>query len=73
VSENLGLEAELADGLAVEARLLTGSGRGEFDVVDAEIIQSLGNADLGFGVKEGVGELLALAESGLDNLELADV
>jgi hypothetical protein len=63
VSENLGLESEVADGLAVETRLLTGSGRGKFDVVDAEIVQSLGDANLGLGVEEGVGELLALAES----------
>ncbi len=33
------LQAELADGLAVLARLLRGSGRGELDVVDAEGIE----------------------------------
>ena len=60
--EDFGLQAELADGLAVETRLLTGSRRGELDVVDAEIVQSLGDANLGLGVEEGVGELLALAE-----------
>jgi hypothetical protein len=73
VSENLGLEAELADLLAVEARLLTGGGRGELDVVDAKVIEGLGNLDLSSGVEEGVGELLALAEGGLDNLELGDI
>ena len=71
MSEDLGLETEVADGLAVEAGLLTGSGRGEFDVVDAEVVQGLGDANLGLGVEEGVGELLALAEGGLDDLKLA--
>jgi len=62
VSENLSLETESTDGLAVQARLLTGSGRCELDVVDAEIVKGLGDSDLGLGVEEGVGELLALAE-----------
>jgi len=73
VGEDLGLEAEVADGLAVEARLLAGGGRGELDVVDAEGIEGLGDLDLGLGVEEGVGELLALTEGGLDDLELGDV
>lgn len=73
VCEDLGLEAEVADGLAVEARLLTGGGRGELDVVDTEFVECLGDLDLGGGVEEGVGELLALTESGLDNLELGDI
>ena len=73
MSEDLGLESEVADGLAVEAGLLTGSGGSEFDVVDAEVVQSLGDANLGLGVEEGVGELLALAESGLNDLKLGDV
>ena len=33
------LEAELADGLAVSARLLRSSGRGQFDVIDAKGIE----------------------------------
>ena len=65
VSEDLGLETEVADGLAVEAGLLTRSGRGELDVVNAEIVQSLGDSDLGLSVEEGVGELLALTECAL--------
>jgi hypothetical protein len=73
VSEDLGLEAELADLLAVEAGLLAGGRRGELDVVDAKVVEGLGNLDLGSGVEEGVGELLALAEGGLDDLELGDI
>jgi len=73
VGEDLSLEAELADLLAVEARLLTGGGRGELDVVDTEFVEGLGNLDLSCGVEEGVGELLALAEGGLDDLELGDI
>ena len=66
VGQDFGLETELADGLAVLSRLLGSGRRCEFDVVDAEVIQSLGNLDLGFGVEKGVGKLLALAKGGLD-------
>lgn len=61
-----GLETELADGLAVLSRLLGSGRRCEFDVIDAKVIQSLGNLDFGFGIEEGVGELLALAKGGLN-------
>lgn len=73
MSEDLSLEAEVADGLAVETRLLTGSGRGELDVVNAELVEGLGDSDFGLSVEEGVGELLAFTEGRLDDLELADV
>lgn len=33
------LEAELADGLAIQPRLLRGSGRGQLDVIDAKIVK----------------------------------
>src|SRR3569833_616674 len=66
MSQDLGLEAELADSLAVLSRLLRGGGGRELDVVDTEIIESLGDLDLGLGIEEGVGKLLALAERGLD-------
>jgi hypothetical protein len=46
--------------------LLRGGGRSELDVVDAEVVESLGNLDLGLGIEEGVRELLALTEGGLD-------
>lgn len=64
--EDLGLEAELADGLAVLSRLLRGSRRSQLDVVDAEVVEGLGDLDLGVDVEEGVRELLALTEGRLD-------
>lgn len=66
VGKDLSLEAELADGLAILSRLLRGSGGGKLDVVNAEVVESLGNLDLGLGIEEGVCELLALTEGGLD-------
>jgi len=73
VSQDLGLEAELADGLAIPPRLLRGSGRGQLDVIDAKVVKGLGNLDLGLGVEVGVGELLTLTKSRLDNLEAGDI
>lgn len=60
VGKNFGLEAELADGFAVRARLLRCSGRCELDVLDTECIKSLGDGDFCFGVEESVGKLLTL-------------
>lgn len=79
VGEDLGLEAELANGLAVcterdgertrpmggevlrtRARLLRCRGARELDVLYTEGIEGLGDGDFGLGVKERVGELLAL-------------
>lgn len=60
VSEDLGLEAELANCLAVGARLLRRDGRCKLDVFDTERIERLGDRDLGLGVEERVRELLAL-------------
>ncbi len=59
VGEDLGLQAELADGLAVEPRLLRGRGGRELDVLDTESIQRLRDGDLGLGVEEGVRKLFA--------------
>lgn len=42
-------------------------------VVNTEIIESPGNLDLLLGVKEGVGELLTLTQSALDDLEAGDI
>ena len=58
VGEDLGLETELADSLAVRTRLFAGGRRRELDVLDTERIKSFGDGDLGLGVKESVGELL---------------
>ena len=40
--------------------LLRRGGARELDVLDAERIERLGDGNLGLGVEEGVGELLAL-------------
>jgi hypothetical protein len=64
VCQDLGLQAELADGFAVPARLLGRGRRSQLNVVDAEFIEGLGNLDLGLGVEVGVGELLALCSGG---------
>jgi len=60
VGKDFGLQAELADCLAVEPRLLGGGGGREFDVFDAEGIEGLGDSDLGLGVEESICELLTL-------------
>jgi hypothetical protein len=45
VCEDLGLlEAELADGLAVRARLGGGGGRGELDVFDSKVVEPVRRA-----------------------------
>ena len=60
VGQDLGTQAELADGLAVGPGLLAGGRGGELDVLDTERVQCLGYRDLGLGVEECVRELLAL-------------
>jgi hypothetical protein len=67
VGEDLGLEAELTDRLAVRARLLGCGGGGEFKVLDAERVERLGDGDLGVGVEECVGKLLALCIRSSEN------
>lgn len=56
VSQDLGLETELADGLAVLAGGLRCSWRGQLDVVRSEFIESLCDFNLLGGVKIGVGK-----------------
>lgn len=70
VSQDLGLEAELADSLAVKTRLLGGTRRGELDAVNTKLVQSLSDLDLGLGVEVGIGKLLALTQRRLDDLEV---
>lgn len=60
VGENLGLEAELAYGLAIEARLFGGGGRCELDVLYTKGIECLCDGDLCLCVEEGIGKLFAL-------------
>lgn len=57
VSQDLGLETELADGFTVCSRLLGCGGRGEFNVLYAKVGEGLCDSDLCFRVKKGVGEL----------------
>ena len=60
VGKYFGVQAELADGLAVAARLLGGRGRGQLQILDAKLVEGFGDRDLGLGVKEGIGKLLPL-------------
>ena len=60
VRDDLCLQTELADCLAVAAALLGRCGRRQLDAVDTKVVKRLGNTDLGLGVEERVGELLAL-------------
>jgi len=53
VGENLGLQPELTDGLAITTGLLAGSRTGELDVVDTKLIKCLRNLDFGVEVKVG--------------------
>jgi hypothetical protein len=61
VCEDFGFQAEFADGLEVSAGLLRGCRGGEFDVLDAKVRQRFRDLYFFLGVKEGVGELLALS------------
>jgi hypothetical protein len=60
VGENFGIQTELADGFAVPPRLLGSRWRREFQILDAELVEGLGDGDLCLRVKEGIGELLPL-------------
>lgn len=62
VSQDLGLQSELADSLAIQARLLGSTRASEFDAINTEFVQSPRDLDLGLGVEIGIGELLALAK-----------
>lgn len=42
-------------------------------IVNAEVIEGLGNLNLLLGVKEGIGELLALTKGALNDLEAGDI
>lgn len=53
MGQNLGLEAEIADLLAVIVRLLGRGGRGQLDVVDAEGIEGLGAVEERSDVSQG--------------------
>lgn len=42
-------------------------------VVDTKVIEGLGDLDLLLGIKKGIGELLALTQGTLDDLEAGDI
>lgn len=67
------LEAQLADGLAVQSRLLRSSWRGQLDAVDAEVVEGLCDLELRLTVEEGSSKLLTLSQRRLNDLEVGDV
>ena len=69
VGEDFGLQAELADGLAVPSRLLGSYWRRELEILDAELVEGFGDGDLGLGVKEGIGKLLPLCAKSCEQCE----
>jgi hypothetical protein len=76
VRQNLGLQTEVADSLAVFVRLGRRDRACKLDIIDAKIIEHGCDLDLVLGGEEGVGELLALSQSALDDLvpsNIADV
>jgi hypothetical protein len=58
--EHLSLQSELANGFTIPTRLLGGSRRGEFQIFNAEGVESLSNGNLSFGIKKSIRELLSL-------------
>ncbi len=67
VGQDLGLEAQPGDALAVGPALGAGHRRGQFEVLDAECVQQAGDLHLLVAGEEGVGELLALAQRRFDD------
>lgn len=63
VCEDLGLEAKVADGLAVLVRLLRRDGTRQFQIVASKIAKHRCNLDLVLSGEEGVCELLAFSQS----------
>lgn len=62
VGQDLGsLEAELANGFTVLARLLRRSWRGKLDVIGTELVECLSDFNLLSGVEVGIGKLLAFS------------
>lgn len=57
MSEDFGLEPQIANDFAVLARLLRGCGGSELDIFDSEAIQCFSYLDLGLGIEECIGKL----------------
>jgi len=60
VGEDFGVQAKLADGLTVSSRLFGSCWRRELKILHAKLVESFGDGNLGFGIKEGIGKLLPL-------------
>ncbi|KAH3676951.1 hypothetical protein OGATHE_001441 [Ogataea polymorpha] len=73
VSQNLSLKPKFTNGLAIDSTLLGGNRRGQFNVVDTKVIQSLGDFNLFFCAEEGVGKLLTFSQGRLNQLERSNV
>ena len=60
VSEDFGLEPQIANDFAILARLLRGRRRSELDVFNSKSIQRFGYFDLGLRIEECIGKLQEL-------------
>ena len=69
VRQHLGLEAQPGDGLAVLVALRRGGRRSQLDVLDAKLVQRVGDLHLLLGGKVGADELLAFAQGRLDDVK----
>ena len=72
VGEDLRLQAQVGDGLAVAPAARARRRRGHLEVLDAELVEHLRDGHLLLGGEEGVGELLALAQGGFDDRVLVE-
>ena len=67
VSEHLGAQVEIRHPFTVGPATAAGRGRGQLQVLDAEGVQQARDLHLLVTVEEGIGELLAFAQSRLDD------
>jgi len=70
VGQDLALQTQGRDGLAVLVALLRGSRAGQFDVLNSELAEHLGDVDLLLSGEVGTDELLSFTKSTLDDGEV---